>query len=193
MRSEAPRQWASASGTTRTRTSSPTPAPRRPDTGGRISRYFYGIEYAPRDLRLGLVEASAGRIGSRRPGPSLLLSLRPVERQVRCRRADAGPGRRLLTVGAFGRLDLGHDPRRARESRADAPLSRTGLELRGRRRRAVLLPHRRHRILLAADRGARRLLRDQVSPALARRDRRRSTSRCFSSFSGRSSRSASRW
>lgn len=31
---------------------------------GRVSRYFYGIEYSPRDLRLGLVEASAGRIGS---------------------------------------------------------------------------------------------------------------------------------
>lgn len=31
---------------------------------GVIARYFYGIEYAPRDLRLGLVEASANRIGS---------------------------------------------------------------------------------------------------------------------------------
>ncbi|OFV88897.1 MAG: electron transporter SenC [Acidobacteria bacterium RBG_16_68_9] len=31
---------------------------------GRVSRYFYGIEYAPRDLRLGLVEASENRIGS---------------------------------------------------------------------------------------------------------------------------------
>ncbi len=31
---------------------------------GRLSRYFYGIEYAPRDLRLGLVEASANRIGT---------------------------------------------------------------------------------------------------------------------------------
>jgi protein SCO1/2 len=31
---------------------------------GRISRYFYGVEYAPRDLRLGLVEASQGKIGS---------------------------------------------------------------------------------------------------------------------------------
>ncbi len=31
---------------------------------GRIARYMYGIEYAPRDLRLALVEASAGRIGS---------------------------------------------------------------------------------------------------------------------------------
>lgn len=31
---------------------------------GRLSRYFYGIEYAPRDLRLGLIEASSGRIGN---------------------------------------------------------------------------------------------------------------------------------
>ena len=31
---------------------------------GRLARYFYGIEYAPRDLRLALVEASAGKIGT---------------------------------------------------------------------------------------------------------------------------------
>jgi protein SCO1 len=31
---------------------------------GRLSRYFYGIEFAPRDLRLGLVEASTNKIGS---------------------------------------------------------------------------------------------------------------------------------
>jgi protein SCO1/2 len=31
---------------------------------GRVSRYFYGIEYAPRDLRFGLLDASAGKIGS---------------------------------------------------------------------------------------------------------------------------------
>lgn len=31
---------------------------------GRLARYFYGIEYAPRDVRLGLVEAAANRIGS---------------------------------------------------------------------------------------------------------------------------------
>jgi len=31
---------------------------------GKLSRYFYGIEYAPRDVRLGLIEASAGKIGS---------------------------------------------------------------------------------------------------------------------------------
>ena len=31
---------------------------------GQISRYLFGIEYAPKDIRLALVEASAGKIGS---------------------------------------------------------------------------------------------------------------------------------
>lgn len=31
---------------------------------GRLSRYFYGVEYPPRDLRLGLVEASQNKIGN---------------------------------------------------------------------------------------------------------------------------------
>jgi len=39
--------------------------------GGRLSRYFYGIEYAPRDVRLGLIEASANRIDT--PADQLLL------------------------------------------------------------------------------------------------------------------------
>jgi protein SCO1/2 len=38
---------------------------------GRIARYLYGIEYAPKDLRLALVEASKKRIGS--PVDQLLL------------------------------------------------------------------------------------------------------------------------
>lgn len=31
---------------------------------GRLSRYFYGVTYPERDLRLGLVDASSGKIGS---------------------------------------------------------------------------------------------------------------------------------
>ncbi len=31
---------------------------------GRIARYFYGVDYPPRDLRFGLVEASQGRLGN---------------------------------------------------------------------------------------------------------------------------------
>lgn len=38
---------------------------------GKVSRYFYGILYPSRDLRLGLVEASEGRIGT--PVDELLL------------------------------------------------------------------------------------------------------------------------
>jgi protein SCO1/2 len=38
---------------------------------GKLARYFYGIEYSPKDLRLGLVEASQNKIGS--PVDQLLL------------------------------------------------------------------------------------------------------------------------
>jgi protein SCO1/2 len=38
---------------------------------GRLSRYFYGVEYAPRDVRLGLIEASQNKIGN--PVDQLLL------------------------------------------------------------------------------------------------------------------------
>ena len=38
---------------------------------GRTSRYFYGFEYKPRDLRLAIVEASEGKVGS--PVDQLLL------------------------------------------------------------------------------------------------------------------------
>lgn len=31
---------------------------------GRVAQYYYGIEYAPRDLQLGLIEASQGKIGN---------------------------------------------------------------------------------------------------------------------------------
>jgi protein SCO1 len=31
---------------------------------GRVAQYYYGIEYAPRDIQLGLIEASKGKIGS---------------------------------------------------------------------------------------------------------------------------------
>jgi protein SCO1/2 len=39
--------------------------------GGKTSRYYYGIEFSPRDLRLGLIEAAADTIGS--PIDQLLL------------------------------------------------------------------------------------------------------------------------
>ena len=56
---EATKQFAHASGVMLT-----TPQ-------GKLSHYFYGVEYAPRDLRLGLIESSANKIGS--PAEQLLL------------------------------------------------------------------------------------------------------------------------
>ena len=38
---------------------------------GRLARYLFGVEYGPRDLRFGIVEASAGKVGT--PVDSLLL------------------------------------------------------------------------------------------------------------------------
>jgi protein SCO1/2 len=38
---------------------------------GKISRYFFGVQYDAKDVRLGLVEASANKIGS--PTDKLLL------------------------------------------------------------------------------------------------------------------------
>lgn len=60
---------------------------------GKISRYFYGIEYSPRDLRLGLVEASANQIGS--PVDQLLL---------RCYRYDPTTGQYTLVIMNIVRL-----------------------------------------------------------------------------------------
>jgi protein SCO1/2 len=54
---------------------------------GRISRYFYGVEFSPRDLRLALVEAAANTIGS--PVDQLLLF---------CYQYDPATGRYSLVV-----------------------------------------------------------------------------------------------
>ena len=60
---------------------------------GRIARYMYGVEYAPRDLRLALVEASQGRIGN--PVDTVLLY---------CYRYDPARGRYAASVIRLVRL-----------------------------------------------------------------------------------------
>ena len=59
---------------------------------GRLSRYFYGIEYSPKELRLALVESGEGhdRLGDRRAA-ALLLSLRPASRALRRGRHESDP------------------------------------------------------------------------------------------------------
>ena len=60
---------------------------------GRISRYFYGVEYAPRDVRLGLIEAASGKIGS--PVDQLLLL---------CYHYDPATGKYGVTITSALRL-----------------------------------------------------------------------------------------
>jgi protein SCO1/2 len=94
---------------------------------GKLSRYFYGIEYPPRDLRLGLVEASENKIGS--PVDQLLLF---------CYHYDPGTGKYsaivmnvvrlagVLTLLIFGPLLFWmwrHDLRHNRET-ATTPMAR---------------------------------------------------------------------
>jgi protein SCO1/2 len=61
--------------------------------GGTIARYFYGMEFSPRDLRLGLIEASAGKIAS--PIDQLLLF---------CYRYDPATGKYGLLITNIIRL-----------------------------------------------------------------------------------------
>ncbi|HSF59466.1 MAG TPA: SCO family protein [Candidatus Binatia bacterium] len=61
--------------------------------GGTIARYFYGMEFSPRDLRLGLIEASANQIAS--PIDQLLLF---------CYRYDPATGKYGLLITNIIRL-----------------------------------------------------------------------------------------
>jgi protein SCO1/2 len=60
---------------------------------GRVARYFYGVEYSPRDLRLGLVEASDRKIGS--PVDQILLF---------CYHYDPSTGKYSVAIMSFLRL-----------------------------------------------------------------------------------------
>lgn len=60
---------------------------------GQVARYFYGVEYSPRDLRLGLVEASSSKIGS--PVDQVLLL---------CYHYDPTSGKYTVAVMTFLRI-----------------------------------------------------------------------------------------
>jgi protein SCO1 len=70
---------------------------------GKVSRYLLGVAYDPRDLRLALVEASEGKIGS--PVDQVLLyclSYDPVTGRYRLTALTAMRGAAVLTVVVLG-------------------------------------------------------------------------------------------
>jgi protein SCO1/2 len=83
---------------------------------GKLARYFYGIEYAPRDVRLGLVEAAANRIGT--PIDQLLLFCYHYDPQsgtyslVIFKALRVAGVVTVLLLGAFMGIMFRHDRRR---------------------------------------------------------------------------------
>ena len=88
---------------------------------GHISRYFYGVDFPPKDLRLGLVEASQGKIGNAVDQVLLYCyHYDPADRKIRRgRQQHAEAGRRTAPSCFLAECILilirrGSQPRRAR-------------------------------------------------------------------------------
>ena len=94
---------------------------------GKISRYFYGLEYSPRDLRLGLVEASENKIGTLADQVMLLcFQYDPMTGKygfaiMRTPAASAAS----LTLLALGGVHRRHVPPRAPDRTAQRPAARS--------------------------------------------------------------------
>jgi cytochrome c oxidase subunit 2 len=88
---------------------------------GRVARYLYGIEYPPKDLRLGLVEASHDRIGS--PVDQVLLLCYHYDvatgryAPVAVGLMRAGGALSVLALGSFIFIMLRREAKRRREQR----------------------------------------------------------------------------
>jgi protein SCO1 len=97
--------------------------------GGRVARYFYGLEYSSRDLRWGLVDASEGKIGSLADAVQLLCYAYdpmtgkygvPIMRTLRVAAVVT-----MLSLGGFVVMMLRRE-RRASPAPAAAPAARGG-------------------------------------------------------------------
>jgi protein SCO1/2 len=94
---------------------------------GRISRYFYGVEFPGRDLRLGLVDASQGKIGT--PVDKMLLFCFQYDPSTARYSATILSIMRLMAVGTVAGLLLMILIFRRRDKRAaQANLSHQGAD-----------------------------------------------------------------
>jgi protein SCO1/2 len=100
---------------------------------GRLSKYLFGIEYGPRDLRLGIVEASAGKVGT--PVDALLLYCYHYDPMtgryglVIMRAVRIAGAATVLAIGAFIVVMVRRERRSAR--RTPHPELRTSDRVRG--------------------------------------------------------------
>ncbi len=80
---------------------------------GKLAQYYMGVEYSPKDLLLGLDEASSNRIGS--PVDNILTycyHYNPAIQHARSHHCAGDSVGRLTHAGAFGRIHVGHVPPR---------------------------------------------------------------------------------
>jgi len=86
---------------------------------GRLAQYYMGVEYSPKDLRLGLVEASANRIGS--PVDNILTYCYHYDPQTNkhslivARVVQLGGGLTVVMLGGFMLLMFRRDVRQSHQ------------------------------------------------------------------------------
>ena len=151
---------------------------------GKLSKYFYGIEYSPKDMRLGLVEASQNKIGN--AVDQILLfcyHFDPHAGQVYAlSRLDMLRVAGAATVLIAGGICVHHAAARQQAERESGRLtndgtekfpafSGSGVDHRRSGRRALCVPGAGQRVFLAADCVSGRLLRGQIPAARATRCR----------------------
>jgi protein SCO1/2 len=96
---------------------------------GKLSQYYMGVEYSPKDLRLGLVEASSNRIGS--PVDNILTYCYHYDPSTNkhslivARVVQLGGLVTLFSLGGFMWVMFRHDYRRDHTPAGEAPASGT--------------------------------------------------------------------
>jgi protein SCO1/2 len=89
---------------------------------GRLAQYYLGVEFSPKDLQLGLVEASHGTIGS--PVDNILTYCYRYDPQLNrhslliARIVQAGCLLTVLILGTYMVVNFRRDIREAREQKA---------------------------------------------------------------------------
>ncbi len=89
---------------------------------GKLAQYYMGVEYSPKDMRLGLVEASDNHIGS--PVDNILTycyHYDPADQQAladRCARRATGRFLTVILLGGFMLIMFRRDYRQAHDATA---------------------------------------------------------------------------